>query len=55
MAARLTAPSVEELEQRAKESRIEGIAIVTDEERFALFDDAVREQMKLSGEEFIKR
>jgi len=54
MAIRIEAPSVEELEQRAEESHVPGVVIVSDDEWYALFDDAVRNQMMMSGEEFIE-
>lgn len=55
MATRPRAPSLEELEQRAAESRIPGVVFVTDEEQFAMFDEAVREYLHMSAEEFIAR
>jgi hypothetical protein len=40
MTARAKAPTLEELEQRAQESRIPGVVFVSDEEWFAMFDEA---------------
>jgi hypothetical protein len=45
METRVKAPTLEELEERAAESEIPGVAFVTDEEYFAMFDEAVRKKM----------
>lgn len=55
MSSPLTPPTMEELEQRARESDVPGVAFVTNDEFAAMFDDAVRKYMHMSGEEFISR
>lgn len=55
MSTRVKAPSVEELEQRAAESRVPGVVFVTDDEAFALFDEAVQKYLQMSADEFIAR
>jgi hypothetical protein len=55
MATRHKAPTLEELERRAAESRVPGVAFVTDEEAFAMFDEAVQKYLRMSAEEFIER
>jgi hypothetical protein len=42
MSTRVQAPSLKELEQRAAESHVPGVAFVSPDEAYALFDEAVR-------------
>lgn len=55
MSTRVKALSLEELEQRARASDVPGTLIVSPDEWYALFDDAVRKYMDMSAEEFIAR
>jgi hypothetical protein len=55
MATRINAPTLGELERRAAESCVPGAVIVSPEEWFALFDEAVRAAMDMSAEDFIAR
>jgi hypothetical protein len=55
MATRIKAPTLEELEERARVSDVPGTVEVTEDEYAAMFDDAVRGQLGISGEEFIQR
>jgi hypothetical protein len=55
MSTRIKSPSLEELERRAAESHIPGVAIVTDDEWYAMFDDAVQKYLHMSAGEFIER
>ena len=55
MTSPFTAPTTEELERRAAESHIPGVAFVTTEESFTLFEEQVREQIRTSADEFIRR
>ena len=55
MTSRIAAPTTDEFERRAAASHIPGVAFVTSEESCAMFDDAVRELMHMSGEEFTRR
>jgi hypothetical protein len=55
MATRIKPLTMEEIEQRAAESHIPGVAFLDEDEWFAMFDDAVRKQLGISGDEFIER
>jgi hypothetical protein len=44
-----------EIEQRAREGEIPGVAFLDEDERMAMLDTAVRKQLSISGEEFIER
>jgi hypothetical protein len=55
MTSRITTPTSEELQQRANDSRIPGVAFVSPEESLALFEEMVQEQMQMSAKEFIRR
>jgi hypothetical protein len=55
MATRIKAPTLEELEERARVSDVPGTVEVTYDEWMAMFDEAIQAQLGLSGEEFIER
>jgi hypothetical protein len=55
MATRIKAPTLSELEERARVSDVPGTVEVTYDEWMAMFDEAVQEQLGMSGEEFIER
>ena len=55
MSTRVKAPSIEDLEQRAAESRVPGVVFATDEEWYAMFDEAVQKYLHMSADEFIER
>jgi hypothetical protein len=55
MATRIKAPTQEELEERARVSDVPGTVEVTYDEWMAMFDEAVRERLGISGDEFIER
>jgi hypothetical protein len=46
---------MEDLERRAAESDVPGVAFVTEDEWYAMFDEAVRAELDIRGEEFIER
>ena len=55
MATRITAPTEAELVERARVGDVPGTVEVSYDEWMAMFDDAVRERLGISGDEFIKR
>ena len=55
MATRITAPTEAELVERARVSDVPGTVEVSYDEWMAMFDEAVRERLGISGDEFIAR
>ena len=55
MATRMTPLTLEEIEQRARESDIPGVAFLDMDEWMAMLDDATQKQLGISGDEFIAR
>jgi hypothetical protein len=55
MATRMTPLTLAEIEQRARESDIPGVAFLDVDEWMAMLDDATHKQLGISGEEFIAR